>query len=177
MTRKWFAWLQSWCRRTCMRLRTLSCRTLGGLYLGRMERTRTPSTKSCDATSTWNRCPQFFTQASRTCMTEIIVYDETEVKHFQVLYKSEMFKHWLTVRANMISLKFLFPTILFLIALTASLALEEGGRWYDIPRKKCPDLFCLDFLLFKCSTTIIRYKYNYRKQWCKHINNTKQGEC
>lgn len=92
-------------------------------------------------------------------------------------YINEMFKHWLTVRANMISLKFLFPTILFLIALTASLALEEGGRWYDIPRKKCPDLFCLDFLLFKCSTTIIRYKYNYRKQWCKHINNTKQGEC
>lgn len=51
---------------TCMRLSTRSCRAVGGLYLGRMARTKTPSINSCDATRTCKRWPQFFTQASRT---------------------------------------------------------------------------------------------------------------
>lgn len=51
---------------TCIRLSTLSWRAVGGLFLGRIACTKTPSTNSCDATRTWKRWPQFFTQASRT---------------------------------------------------------------------------------------------------------------
>lgn len=52
--------------RTWMRLSTLSCTMVGGLFLGRMVLTSTPSTKSWLATSTWKRCPQFLTQVSKT---------------------------------------------------------------------------------------------------------------
>lgn len=51
---------------TWMRLRTLSCTMVGGLFLGRIVLTSTPSTKSWLATSTWKRCPQFLTQVSKT---------------------------------------------------------------------------------------------------------------
>lgn len=51
---------------TWMRVSTLSCTMVGGLFLGRMVLTSTPSTKSWLATSKWKRCPQFFTQVSRT---------------------------------------------------------------------------------------------------------------
>lgn len=49
-----------------MRLSTLSWRAVGGLFLGRIACTKTPSTNSWDATRTWKRWPQFFTQVSRT---------------------------------------------------------------------------------------------------------------
>lgn len=51
---------------TWMRLSTLSCTMVGGLFLGRMVLTSTPSTKSWLATSRWKRCPQFLTQVSKT---------------------------------------------------------------------------------------------------------------
>lgn len=51
---------------TWMRLSTLSCTMVGGLFLGRIVLTSTPSTKSWLATSTWKRCPQFLTQVSKT---------------------------------------------------------------------------------------------------------------
>lgn len=51
---------------TWMRVSTLSCTMVGGLFLGRMVLTSTPSTKSWLATSTWKRCPQFLTQVSKT---------------------------------------------------------------------------------------------------------------
>ena len=54
--------------RTWMRVSTLSCTMVGGLFLGRMVLTSTPSTKSWLATSTWKRCPQFLTQVSKTWM-------------------------------------------------------------------------------------------------------------
>lgn len=39
---------------TCTILSTLSCRTNGGLFLGMIDRTRTPSTKSRVVTRMWN---------------------------------------------------------------------------------------------------------------------------
>lgn len=51
---------------TCIRLSTLSWRAVGGLFLGRIACTKTPSTNSWDATRTWKRWPQFFTHVSRT---------------------------------------------------------------------------------------------------------------
>lgn len=52
---------------TCMRDSTLSCTIVGGLALGEIILTRTPSMKSLFATWTWNLWPQFFTHVSRTC--------------------------------------------------------------------------------------------------------------
>lgn len=51
---------------TWMRASTLSCTMAGGLFLGEMTLTRTLSTKSRLATSTWKRWPQFFTHVSST---------------------------------------------------------------------------------------------------------------
>lgn len=58
-------------RCTCIRLSTLSWRALGGLFLGRIACTKTPSMNSWDATRTWKRWPQFFTQVSRTWKTNV----------------------------------------------------------------------------------------------------------
>lgn len=56
-----------------MRLSTLSCTMVGGLFLGRMVFTSTPSTKSWLATNTWKRCPQFLTHVSKTWRREVPV--------------------------------------------------------------------------------------------------------
>lgn len=51
---------------TCIKASTLSCTMAGGLFLGDMIFTKTPSMKSRVVTSVWNRYPQFFTHVSRT---------------------------------------------------------------------------------------------------------------
>lgn len=51
---------------TWIRANTLSWTIVGGLFLGEMIFTRTPSMKSRFATKTWKRWPQFFTQVSNT---------------------------------------------------------------------------------------------------------------
>lgn len=80
-----FSWLGELAL-TWMRLSTLSWRAVGGLFLGRMERTKTPSTNSCEATRTWKRWPQFFTQASRTWQWHKPLYEKCNVK--QLMLKS-----------------------------------------------------------------------------------------
>lgn len=55
------------CPNTCMSDSTLSCTMVGGLVLGEMILTNTPSMKSLLATWTWNLWPQFFTHVSNTC--------------------------------------------------------------------------------------------------------------
>lgn len=85
---------------TCMRLSTLSWRAVGGLYLGRMERTKTPSTNSWEATRTWKRCPQFFTQASRTCVTVMQLQYTVQRKcthHSSCCIKIKLFLHSLNI--------------------------------------------------------------------------------
>lgn len=138
-----------------MRLSTLSWRAVGGLFLGRIACTKTPSTNSWDATRTWKRWPQFFTQVSRTwgpvrpyttwkttvILSVLYAQAERHCRGNRTGGTSETLKtagnkknederctqstHVLTVRASIISLKFLFPTILFLIALTESLGLGK----------------------------------------------------
>lgn len=51
---------------TWIRASTLSWTMVGGLFLGEIILTSTPSTKSLLVTKAWKRWPQFFTHVSRT---------------------------------------------------------------------------------------------------------------
>ncbi len=58
------------CYLTWIRASTLSWTIVGGLFLGEMILTSTPSTKSLLVTKAWKRWPQFFTHVSRTWRTQ-----------------------------------------------------------------------------------------------------------
>lgn len=59
-------WKRFDCYLTWIRASTLSWTIVGGLFLGEIILTSTPSTKSLLVTKAWKRWPQFFTHVSRT---------------------------------------------------------------------------------------------------------------